>query len=657
MSVQTFQQDILESVASACRQLGAEIQSDQINLAPVPETAFGDIAMACFPLRGKVNALPENVRSNPAAIAQELAKILNELPFFDEVRAQGPYVNMSYDTSRLSRLVLSEILSNDEHFGDQDDKKSRIMIEFSGPNTNKPQHLGHLRNNVIGESMSRILKKVGYDVVKVNIINDRGIHICKSMLSYIRDGADKTPESVGKKGDHLIGDYYVMFEKDFQAEYGAWLQSDEGKATFESWKSSPEGTKAQKAIDAYAAQPEGKKKGKAPADLFAAFKSDYKDRYFNEKSELGRKASQMLIQWEQGDEKTRELWKKLNTWVIDGFMDTYKTLGITFDKLYYESQTYKLGKDLVAQGLESGIFHKLSDGAVAFDLAQMGLTGDKIVLRSNGTSVYITQDIGCAIERYKDYHYDRMIYVVADEQNHHFKVLFSILGLLKPELKGQFEHLSYGMVTLPNGRMKSREGTVVDTDDLIEEMAGLVKGVMDDKTNREHYADADEAELQRRSKVIALAAIKYFLLDVTPGSWMEFNPEKSLDLQGRTGAYCLMNYARTRSILRKAGYIRDKNADLSKLNSMQEKKLLMNLMKFHTTLNWAAESRDPSKLAEYLFNLCKSFAFIFTDKAGHPILTCEDPAVKAARLALVDAIGVVLKMGLNLLGIETLEEM
>ena len=657
MSVQTFRQELLEAVASACRTLGADIEASQINLSPVPETAFGDIAMVCFPLRGKVTALPANVQNNPAAIAQELAKVLADLPWFDEVRAQGPYVNMSYDTARLSKLVLSEILDKDSAFGDLESKKQRVMIEFSGPNTNKPQHLGHLRNNVIGESMSRILKKAGYEVVKVNIINDRGIHICKSMSAYIHDGADKTPESVGKKGDHLIGDYYVMFEKAFQAEYGAWLDSNEGKSAFESWKQEPDGIKAQKALDAYAAQPEGKKKGKAPADLFSAFKAGYKDKYFNTVSKLGQEAAAMLVKWEDGDAETRKLWALLNGWVIDGFMDTYKTLGIRFDKLYYESETYKLGKDLVAEGLKSGLFHQLPDGAVAFDLAQMGLSGDKIVLRSNGTSVYITQDIGCAIERHKDYHYDRMVYVVADEQNHHFKVLFAILGLLRPELKGCFEHLSYGMVTLPNGRMKSREGTVVDTDCLIEEMTELVKGVMDDKSNREHYADADEAELMRRAQTIALAAVKYFLLDVTPASWMEFNPEKSLDLQGRTGAYCLMNYARTRSILRKAGYVRNDSADLSCLSSAQEKRLLMHLMEFHSTLNWAAESRDPAKIAEYLFNLCKCFAFIFTDKVGHPILTCDNPAVKAARLALVDAIGVVLKAGLELLGIETLEEM
>ena len=660
MSVQNFQNEILEAVASACRELGGEIDAGQIALNPVPENQFGDIAMTCFALRGKLKNLDPKAQNNPVAISQALAEKLAHSPLFDGVKACGPYLNMAYNTSNLSQIVIGEILKKGEHFGDAERKNQKVVIEFSGPNTKKPQHLGHLRNNVIGESMSRLLDKAGYDVTKVNIINDRGVHICKSMLVYLKYGEGVTPESAGKKGDHLVGDFYVRFEKEFQAEYKAWLESDEGREAFEAYKLSDAGKKAQKAIDDYAKLPDDKKKGKAPADLFAAFKSDTKDKYFNTKSKLGAEATDLLVKWEAGDPEVRRVWKLLNTWVIDGFMDTYKTLGIRFDKLYFESETYKLGKDIIEEGLKNNIFHRLPDGATAFDLTKIGLTGEKIVLRSNGTSVYITQDIGTAIERYKDYAYDKMIYVVADEQNHHFRVLFGILGELRPDLAGRFEHLSYGMVTLPNGRMKSREGTVVDTDDLIEEMARLVREVMDNKSDREHYADADEAEFSRRSLVIALAALKYFLLNITPTSWMEFNPEKSLDLQGRTGAYCLMNYARTRSILRKAGYVHQDEVDpavLAALKTPEEKKVLMMLMQCPGVIRWAAESSDPAKIAEYLFNLCKSFAFIFTDKVGHPILTCEDPAVKAARLALVDALGTVLRMGLNLLGIETLEEM
>ncbi len=660
MSVQTFRKDILETIASACRELGGDMDASQITLNDVPENQFGDIAMTCFALRGKLTALDAKAMNNPVAISQALAQKLAASPLFEGVKACGPYLNMAYNTSSLSKIVVGEILEKGVHFGDAERKNQKVVIEFSGPNTNKPQHLGHLRNNVIGESMSRLLNKAGYDVTKVNIINDRGIHICKSMLVYLKYGEGVTPETAGKKGDHLVGDFYVRFEKEFQTEYKAWLESDEGKQTFEEYKLSDAGKKAQKAIDDYEKLPDEKKKGKAPADLFSSFKSDYKDKYFNTKSALGAEAVDLLVKWEAGDPEVRRVWKLLNTWVIDGFMDTYRTLGIEFDKLYYESQTYKLGKDIIEDGVKNGIFFRLPDNATAFDLSKIGLAGNKIVLRSNGTSVYITQDIGTAIERYKDYHYDKMIYVVADEQNHHFRVLFGILGELRPDLAGRFEHLSYGMVTLPNGRMKSREGTVVDTDDLIEEMARLVREVMDNKTDREHYAEADDAECDRRALVIALAALKYFLLNFTPTSWMEFNPEKSLDLQGRTGAYCLMNYARTRSILRKAGYTHVDHVDadiLAALKTPEEKKVLMKLMQCPDVIKWAADSSDPSKIAEYLFNLCKSFAFIFTDKAGHPILTCEDPALKQARLALVDALGSVLKMGLNLLGIETLEEM
>ncbi len=660
MSVQTFQKEILEAIASACNELGGQIDASQISLNPVPENQFGDIAMTCFALRGKLSGLDVKAQNNPVAISQALAEKLSGSPLFEGVRACGPYLNMAYNTSNLSQIVLGEILEKGDHFGDAERKDQKVVIEFSGPNTNKPQHLGHLRNNVIGESMSRLLAKAGYDVTKVNIINDRGVHICKSMLVYMKYGEGVTPESAGKKGDHLVGDFYVRFEKEFQAEYKAWLESDEGVKAFDDYQASEAGKKALKAIADYEALPEGKKKGKAPADIFSTFKSETKDKYFNTKSRLGAEATDLLVRWEAGDPEVRRIWKLLNTWVIDGFLDTYKTLGIEFDKLYYESETYKLGKDIIEDGLNRGIFHRLPDKATAFDLSKIGLSGEKIVLRSNGTSVYITQDIGTAIERYKDYEYDKMIYVVADEQNHHFRVLFGILGELRPELSGRFEHLSYGMVTLPNGRMKSREGTVVDTDDLIEEMARLVREVMDNKSDREHYAEADEAEFERRAQVIALAALKYFLLNITPTSWMEFNPEKSLDLQGRTGAYCLMNYARTRSILRKAGYTHQSHVDpavLAALKTPEEKKVLMTLMQCPDIIQWAASSSDPAKVAEYLFNLCKSFAFIFTDKVGHPILTCEDASVKAARLALVDALGSVLRMGLNLLGIETLEEM
>lgn len=657
-TIESYQKAIGETIVETCRHLGATDYSiNELAISSVPDTAFGDIAINCFGLRERLGQLPQSAQKNPAAIASALAEALNKSDLFDEVRAVGPYVNMSYNMGLLSDIVISQVLAKKECFANLEGKKKKIIIEFSGPNTNKPQHLGHLRNNVIGESMSRILKAAGYELVKVNIINDRGIHICKSMVAYLRHGNGENPTSANKKGDHLIGDYYVQFDRDFQAEFKAWLDADEGRCAYEAWKDTEAGQKAQKAIDAY--EKLEKKKGKVPAPLYDAFVSAIKDSYFNDHSELGKEATDLLLKWEDGDVETLALWKKLNQWVLDGFAETYKSLGIEFDKLYFESETYKLGKDIIYDGLERGVFHRLPDGAIAFDLTKMGLTGDKIVLRSNATSVYITQDIGTAKERYKDFGYDKMIYVVADEQNHHFKVLFAIMGELFPDLANRFEHLSYGMVTLPHGRMKSREGTVVDTDTLIVEMTDLVSELMDNKEDKEHYETADRDEIQHRTRTIALAALKYYLLDVTANSWLEFNPEKSLDLQGRTGAYALMNYARTRSILRKAHYVHRDSLSaevLRTLQTPQEKRLLIILLQFSNILNWAAESRDPAKLAEHIFTLCKAFAFIFTDKVGHAILTCPDPKLKEARLALVDACGIALKTGLNLLGIDTLEE-
>lgn len=660
-SFNELQSQVMAAIHAALHSFGASQNDTQtLSLAPVPDTAQGDVALPCFSLRQKLPLLAASEQNNPNAIATKLAQSLGTCPYLDWAQPSGAYVNLQYKTELLAQLVVGEILQKGEHYGESAPNHERVVIEFSAPNTNKPQHLGHLRNNVIGESVARILAKRGYEVKRVNLINDRGIHICKSMLAYQRYANQATPESSQKKGDHFIGDYYVLFEQKFQAEYKSWLQGSAGSQAYDAWLQSPEGTRAQKQYDAYYEKPESMRKGKVPAPVHESFKSTFKDKYFNEFSELGIAATQLLLDWEAGKSDVIALWKQLNTWVIEGFLQTYELLGIHFDKIYYESQTYKLGKNVVQEGLERSIFYKLPDGAVAFDLSRIQLTGEKILLRSNGTSVYMTQDIGTALARFDELSYDRMIYVVADEQNHHFKVLFGILENLRETLKGRFEHLSYGMVTLPTGRMKSREGTVVDIDDLVVELCGMVSQVMQDKSDREHYAQADEAELQRRALVIALAAVKYFLLDVTPPSWMEFNPEKSVDLQGRTGAYCLMNYARTRSILRKADYAFSQKIDpqiLATLSTPQERKVLLSLAQFPAAIQWAADARDPSKLAEYLFNLCKCFAFIFTDKAGHPILSCEDPALRQARLHMVDACGTVLRSGLFLLGIECLEEM
>ncbi|MDX9721808.1 MAG: arginine--tRNA ligase [Myxococcota bacterium] len=636
------------------------------SLGSVPKAELGDAALPCFPLKGLLTKLDERARNNPGAIAQALATAIQaqQLELLESCQAAGPYVNLRYRSEAIARVVMTDALDNGHAFGKLQRDGCHVVIEFSAPNTNKPQHLGHVRNNVLGESVSRILRHAGYKVSKVNLVNDRGIHICKSMLAYQLWGRDATPESTGKKGDHLIGEFYVMFETAFSKEYEAWRQSPDAAAAYQSWTLEPSGARAVAAWEKYqqrAALPtdaQTKRPARPPAEPQSVFAKEYKDRYFNSLSPLGQQARQLLQRWEAGDEEVRKLWSKLNAWVLEGFDDTYRRMGIHFDKVYYESQTYTLGKAAIAEGLRSGVFYQRDDGAIAFELSRIGLEGEKIVLRSDGTSVYTTQDLGTALARLDELGFDRMVYVVADEQNHHFRVLFGILAQLRPQLEGKCEHLSYGLVHLPSGRMKSREGTVVDADDLMNEMRSLASGVIAQRMQTEHYSQTDDEERVYRAERIGLAALKYYLLDVSPQSSMEFDPEKSIDLQGRTGAYCLMSYARTRSLLRKAGEVPELDLEvLSSLSSPDEKRVLLQLLQWPSVVEWAASSRDPSRIAEYLFELCKAFAFVFTDRCGHPIINCPDPAQRKARLLLVRALGVTLQTALGLLGIETIEEM
>lgn len=643
-------------------------------MADVPDNKPGDVSLPCFQLRGKLPGLDDKARNNPAAVASAVAEHIGTDAIIGACDALGPYLNITYRTETLVASVIGEIRERGSAFASaQADPVEKTLVEFSAPNSNKPQHLGHVRNNVLGEAVCRILAHFGHDVTRVNLINDRGIHICKSMLAYKLWGEGATPKSTGTKGDHLVGEYYRMFEQRFAAEYAAWRGTPEAEERYAEWLQSEDGIKAVKAVEAYekalaAPEPEpqpGKKKKKKkkkklrkPPEPRGLFFSQYKDTYFNAESELGRAASEMLVAWENVDPEVRALWSQLNGWVFDGFKATYDRLNVSFDHVDYESTTYTLGKDHVDDGLEREIFIKRDDGAVVYPLERMGEKGQKVVLRSNGTSVYITQDLGTALSRHDQFGFDRLMYVVANEQERHFQLLFAILAELRPELEGAFEHLSYGLVHLPHGRMKTREGTVVDADDLFDEMHALSRAEIQGKLNTEHYAGIDDAEIEHRSEVIGMAALKYFLLDVTPPSDMTFNPDESLDFQGRTGAYCLFNYARTRSLLRKAGGLPAFDpAQLARLGTPEERRVVKELAGFPRAVEWAATGRDPSKIAEYLFKLCKAFAFIFTDRQGHPIATCEDPDLRAARLHLVDALGTVLHTGLTLLGIETLEEM
>ena len=672
-----FDADVQARLRQAVEALGGSAPADGFALAACPNPQLGDAALPCFNLRGQLSQLEPKQANNPAAIAQALAAELGEDGLISACKATGPYLNITYGAPALAKAVIGAALEQGEGFGgDQVAAPEHIAIEFSAPNTNKPQHLGHVRNNVLGESVGRILAHYGDKLTKVNLVNDRGIHICKSMLAYQLWGEETTPEARGMKGDHLIGYFYVLFDQKLREEYGQWQASSSAAEELAKWHQGPDGQKLQKAHDFYqdylergdealAPPPNAKgkkaKKRKAPkepASFEEAFFAAFKDQYFNEYSELGAQAREMLRLWEQGEPATMALWRKLNAWVLAGFDETYTRLGIHFDKVYLESETYKLGKAAVERGLAQGIFSHRDDGAVVFDLSQIGESGEKVILRSDGTSVYMTQDLGTALARKDELDFDRMVYVVGDEQNYHFRVLFGILGKLRSELEGRCEHLSYGMVNLPHGRMKSREGTVVDADDLMQEMHRLAAEIIESRRQDNHYQDTPQEELDRRAEVIGLGSIKYFLLDISPQSSMEFDPEKSLDFQGRTGAYLMMNYARTRSLIRRAGGLPEFSLEaLNRLGTDEEKRILLALAGWPAVVKWAAESRDPSRIAEYLFNLCKGFAFIFTDRAGHPIATCEDPELRNARLQLVEALGITLRTGLGLLGIETLEEM
>ena len=615
-------------------------------LNPPPNPEMGDLGFPCFPFA-------RVARKAPPMIAQELAQALEGDELIESFSAEGPYVNIRFRPSALAHIIVSEALSKEESFGSSAlDTPEHWVLEYSAPNTNKPQHLGHVRNNVLGYSVSRILQHVGHQVTRVNLINDRGIHICKSMLAYQRLGEGATPESTQTKGDHFVGDYYVRFEKAFVEEYSAWLETPAAAEALENWKTSRNGKSAVKAA--------AENKGPAPEKVF---RSDYKANYFNEHSEWGIAAKNMLLAWEDGDEEVVQLWKNMNQWVFDGFHQTYDRLGVSFDKVYYESNTYLLGKDVVQRGLETNVFSKLDDGAVIFDLERIGKTGQKVLLRSDGTSVYMTQDLGTALKRFEEYGMDRMAYVVADEQAYHFEVLFGILGVLQEELKGSCMHLSYGMVHLPEGKMKSREGKVVDADDLMNEMTELAASEI---RAREAEAIArgetalTEEEVMTRAEAIGLAALKYYLLSFTPAATMTFDPKKSIDFLGQTGPYCLYAYARIQSLLRKSGDTLDSiswDEQLATLlTSPLEQAVIRALQGMPGAFLWASENGDTSKIADQTYKIAKSFSALYNDK-NHQIVGNSDAQMGAARLYLAQAVGFAVKAGLSCLGIDTIDRM
>ena len=566
-----------------------------LSIGVPPKSEMGDAAFPMFPyakIAGKA----------PALIAKDIMAALADKKHSEgEMLVAGPYLNIRFDIPSLASRILEEVDKAGDEYGAVNDLSGRkIMVEFSCPNTNKPLHLGHMRNDSLGESVSNLLSKAGAEVLKVNLINNRGVHICKSMLAYKLFGNGETPESTGEKGDHFVGRYYVRFAQ---------------------WEKEAE-----------------KEKENNP-DIVS-------DPSFVDPDTA---AQEMLRKWEAGDAETRALWEKMNKWTLDGLSESYKNMGISFDKLYYESDTYKLGRSEVMKGLEMGVFKKEEDGSVQVDLSPIGLD-KKVLLRRDGTTLYMTQDIGTAVKRHEDWPFDSLIYVVASEQNYHFRVLFYVLSLLGYKWAEELHHLSYGMVNLPEGKMKSREGTVVDADDLLDELTELAKGEIEAKGREE--AVGDVADTARK---IALGALNYYLLQVQPQHDMVFDPKKSIAFNGNTGPYLQYTCARISSILRKAEGEEYENAfNGSLLTNEDEKALLKAIESFPETVRKAALSYDPSIIAAYLYENAKTFSHYYHD---NQILKAETKELSYTRICLIKALRTVMKNGFSLIGVPYLESM
>lgn len=587
-----IEQQLQNDISKALKSLFDE--DAEVSLQPTRKDFEGTYTFVVFPLVKKL-------RKKPAEIAENLGNHLVEnsavISGFNVV--QG-FLNLVLAESIWSDLFNAQ-LSESKSF---EKKNASVLVEFSSPNTNKPLHLGHLRNNFLGASVSEILKVNGYDVSKVCLVNDRGIHICKSMIAYQLFGNGETPESAGIKGDHLAGKYYVKFDQAYKAEI---------------------------------------------ADLMAAGQTE-EDAKKN--APLMKEAQAMLIKWENGDTEVMALWKKMNTWVYDGFNATYEKIGVSFDKTYYESDTYVLGKDIVDEGLEKGVFFKKEDNSVWIDLTEEGMD-EKLVLRGDGTSVYITQDLGTTELKFKDYGSEKAIWVVGNEQDYHFKVLFAILKKLGRTYAEGCYHLSYGMVDLPTGKMKSREGTVVDADDLVAEMIATAKASTEEKGKVDSFTDSEKEEL---FEMLALGALKYFLLKVEPKKRMQFNPAESIDFQGNTGPFIQYTHARIKSILRKAAS--ENIATPSKIEAVEmasiETDLVYLLGEYKNNVDKAAADFAPSVVANYCYDLAKTFNSFYGELS---VMNETDLAKRDFRLALIEQVAQTLKNGMKLLGIDVPERM
>lgn len=604
-----IENQITSAAVKAVKELyGQEVSEKMISVQKTRSDFEGNLTIVVFPLLKMSRKKPEDT-------AQEIGEYLkNNCEAVADYNVVKGFLNIV--VSPAAWISLLNDIEADDRFGMKQAKEDSplVMIEYSSPNTNKPLHLGHVRNNLLGWSLAQIMEANGNRVVKTNIVNDRGIHICKSMLAWLKWGNGETPETSGKKGDHLIGDYYVAFDKHYREE----VKELKEKLTAEG-------------VDEETAE----KRAKDEAPLI-------------------REAHEMLVKWEQNDPEVRGLWEKMNKWVYAGFDETYKALGVGFDKIYYESQTYLEGKKKVEEGLEKGIFFRKDDNSVWADLSADGLD-QKLLLRSDGTSVYMTQDIGTANMRFNDYPIDKMIYVVGNEQNYHFQVLSILLDRLGFKWGKELVHFSYGMVELPNGKMKSREGTVVDADDLIESMIANARQMSEDKVNKIEGISAEEA--QEIARIVGLGALKYFILKVDARKNMLFNPEESIDFNGNTGPFIQYTHARIRSILRKA---EEKNivipATLDSNMPLNEKEteLIQKLNDFGAAVEQAGKDYSPSGIANYCYELTKQFNQFYHECS---ILNAESKEQMTVRLVLAKNVAKVIKNGMALLGIEVPERM
>lgn len=603
-----IEQEISAAVAKAIEELyGATANSAQIQLQKTKREFEGSLTLVVFPLLRISHKKPEDTATDIGAYLKEHC---SAVAGFNVIKG---FLNLIISDSCWTSML--ESINADASYGihKPDDNAPLWMIEYSSPNTNKPLHLGHLRNILLGWALANIEEACGKHVVKTNIVNDRGIHICKSMLAWLKYGNGETPQSSGKKGDHLIGDYYVLFDKHYREE-------------------------VKQLTAQYTAQGMDEEEAAKQAAQNAP---------------LMREAHEMLVKWEQGDKEVRALWRKMNEWVYAGFDETYRAMGVSFDKIYYESDTYLVGKAMVEEGLKKGVFFRKDDGSVWADLRNEGLD-EKLLLRADGTSVYMTQDIGTAKLRYRDFPIKKMIYVVGNEQDYHFKVLSILLDRLGFEWGKSLVHFSYGMVTLPNGKMKSREGTVVDADDLMAEMVLTARQTSEELGK---FADMPEDEREETARIVGMGALKYFLLKVDARKNMLFNPEESIDFNGNTGPFIQYTYARIRSVLRKANaqgiYTNRPLPDGTEVNE-KEAALIQQLADFDTVVRQAGEDMSPSAIANYCYDLVKEYNQFYHD---YSILREENPAKKQLRLMLSANVAKIVRSGMNLLGIEMPERM